>query len=62
MNKTMAFVFRQGDLLKLELQVDRGSDFKVRKIQWDLKAYFSLSGLDDQAAEKQVQPFTLSFP
>ena len=58
----MAFVFRQGDLLKLELQVDRGSDFKVRKIQWDLKAYFSLSGLDDQAAEKQVQPFTLSFP
>ena len=61
-NKTMAFVFRKGDLPKLDLQVDRGSDFKVWKIQWDLEAYFSLSGLDDQAAEKQVQAFILSFP
>ena len=58
-NKTMAFVFRQGDLPKLDLQVDRGSDFKAWKIQWE--AYFSLLGLDDQAAEKQVQALTLSF-
>ena len=58
-NKTMAFVFRQGDLPKLDLQVDRGSDFKAWKIQWE--AYFNLSGLDDQAAEKQVQALTLSF-
>ena len=58
MNKTMAYIFRQGDLLKLDLQVDRGSDFKAWKIQWE--AYFSLSGLDDQAAEKQVQALTLS--
>ena len=57
-NKTMAFVFRQGDLPKLDLQVDRGSDFKAWKIQWE--AYFSLSGLDDQTAEKQVQALTLS--
>ena len=57
-NKTMAFVFRQGDLPKLDLQVDRGSDFKAWKIQWE--AYFSLSGLVDQTAEKQVQALTLS--
>ena len=59
MNKMMVYVFRQGNLPKLDLQVDRGSDFKAWKIQW--KAYFSLSGLDDQAAEKQVQALTLSF-
>ena len=55
----MAFVFRQGDLPKLDLQVEKGSDFKARKIQWE--AYFSLSDLDDQTAEKQVQALTLSF-
>ena len=55
----MAFVFRQGDLPKLHLQVDRSSDFKAWKIQWE--AYFSLSDLDDQTTEKQVQVLTLSF-
>ena len=58
MNKTMAFVFRQGDLPKLDLQVERGSDFKAWKIQWE--AYFSLYDLDDQTAEKEVQALTLS--
>ena len=53
----MPYVFRQGDLPKLDLQVDRGTDFKAWKSQWE--AYFSLSGLDGQAGAKQVQALTL---
>ena len=55
----MAFVFRQGDLPRLDLQVDRGTDFKAWKTQWD--AYCSLSGLKDQAQALQVQALTLCF-
>ena len=55
----MTYVFRQGDLPKLDLQVDRGTDFKAWKKQW--QAYLSLSGLSDQSAEKQVQALTLCF-
>jgi len=36
----MAYVFRSGDLPKLDLQVGRGTDFKAWKSQWD--AYHSL--------------------
>ena len=53
----MSYVFRQGDLPKLDLQVDRGTDFKAWKSQWD--AYLSLSGLGEQAPAKQVQALTL---
>jgi len=49
-----AYTFRLGDLPKLDLQVDRGTDFKS---QWS--AYFSLSGLDKQPAAKQVQALPL---
>lgn len=55
----MTYVFWHGDIPKLDVQIDRGSDFKVWKLQW--KAYFSQSGLSDQAAKKQVQALTLSF-
>ena len=55
----MPFSFRQGDLPKLDLQVDRGSDFKAWRSQWD--AYFSLSGLNREAVDKQVQALTLCF-
>jgi hypothetical protein len=55
----MSYAFRQGDLPKLDLQVDKGSDFKAWRSQWD--AYFSLSGLDKEAAAKQVQALTLCF-
>ena len=55
----MSYVFRQGDFPKLNLQVDRGVDFKARKTQWS--AYTSLSGLDKQSASKQVQALTLCF-
>lgn len=46
-----------GDLPKLDIQVDRGSYFKAWRRQWD--AYISLSGLDKEAPEKQVQALTL---
>ena len=55
----MAYVFRQGDLPKLDLQVDRGTDFKAWRSQWD--AYLSLSGLESQDQVKQVQALTLCF-
>ena len=51
------YVFRAGDLPKLDLNVDRGSDFLAWKSQWD--AYLSLSGLGTQAQEKRVQALTL---
>ena len=55
----MLYVFRHGNLPKLDLQIDRGSDFKAWKIQWD--AYFNLSGLSTQSDEKQVYALTLCF-
>ena len=55
----MTYAFRQGDLPKLDLQVDRGTDFKAWKSQWE--AYLSLSGLGTQAPRKQVQALTLCF-
>ena len=55
----MTYVFRAGDLPRLDLQVDRGSDFKAWRDQWN--AYTSLSGLKDQDAAKQVQALTLCF-
>ena len=53
------YTFRQGDLPKLDLQVDRGSNFAAWKLQWD--SYQSLSGLAEQDAAKQVQALTLCF-
>lgn len=55
----MSYTFRQGDLPKLDLQVDRGTDFTAWKSQWE--AYFSLSGLESQTDAKQVQALTLCF-
>lgn len=53
------YMFRLGDLPRLDLQVDCRTDFKAWKSQW--AAYFSLSGLDKQPATKQVQALTLCF-
>ena len=55
----MPYVFRQGDLLKLDLQLDRGTDFAAWKLQWD--SYISLSGLAGEDAQKQVQALMLCF-
>jgi len=56
---TNTFTFHQGDLPKLHIQVDRGTDFMAWKAQW--VCYSSLSGLNEQSGEKQVQALTLCF-
>ena len=55
----MPFVFRLSDLPKLDLQVDRGTDFEAWKTQWT--SYVNLSGLTGESAETQVQALTLCF-
>ena len=55
----MTYTFRQGDLLKLDVHVDRGTNFQAWKTQWE--AYLSLSGIGDQVQTKQVQALTLCF-
>ena len=55
----MPYIFRQGDLPKLDLQIDRGSNFATWKVQWD--SYLSLLGLDNEGAAKEVQALTLCF-
>ena len=54
-----AYTFRQGDLPKLDLQVDRGSDFTVWHTQWE--SYCTLSGLSKERPTKQVKALMLCF-
>ena len=53
------YTFRQGNLPKLDVQIDKGMDFTAWCTQWE--AYGSLSGLDQQAAAKQVKALMLCF-
>ena len=53
------YTFRLSDLPRLDLQVDKGTDFTAWRIQWD--SYCSLSGLAKEVAEKQVEALTLCF-
>ena len=53
----MPYVFRQTDLPKLDIQVDRGSDFEAWKHQWT--SYCTLSGLPGESAATNVQVLTL---
>ena len=53
------YVFRLIDLPKLDLQIDRGTDFTTWRLQWD--SYSNLSGLVNQPAAKQVQALSLCF-
>ena len=55
----MPFVFRLSDLPKLDLQVDRGTDFETWKTQWT--SYLSLSGLAGESADTKVKALTLYF-
>ena len=55
----MLYVFRQGDLPKLDVQVDRGADFMAWKSQWE--SYMSLSGLSEESTEKKVQALPFCF-
>ena len=53
----MPYVFRQSDLPKLDVQVDRGADFEAWRAQWT--SYCTLSGLAGEAAATKVQVLTL---
>ena len=53
------YVFRTSKLPKLDLDVDRGADFKAWHQQW--LAYRSLSGLNGESPAKQVQALQLCF-
>ena len=53
----MPYVFRQSDLPKLDIQVDRGADFEAWKAQWT--SYWTLSGLAGEDAATKVQVLTL---
>ena len=55
----MAYTFRTNDLPKLDLDMDRGTDFKAWQQQW--AAYRSLSGLSEEPPTKQVQALQLCF-
>ena len=55
----MRYTFRQGDLPKLDLEVDKGSDFIAWNAQW--KAYRTLSGPSDEEATKQADVLRLCF-
>ena len=52
-----SYTFRQGDLPKLDLQIDRGTEFTAWRTQWN--SYSSLSGLVNEDATKQVKALTL---
>ena len=53
------YVFQTSDLPKLDLDVDRGTDFHAWHQQW--LAYRSLSGLSAETPAKQVQALQLCF-
>ena len=53
------YIFRQNELPKLDLYIDRETDFGVWQIQWE--SYCSLSGLGREVATKQVKALTLCF-
>ena len=55
----MPYTFRQGDLPKLDLEVDKGSDFIAWTDQWE--AYRTLYGLSDEEATKQANVLRLCF-
>ena len=48
----MPFVFRLSNLLKLDLQVSRGTDFEAWRTHWT--AYINLSGLSEESAETNI--------
>ena len=53
------YVFRTSDLPKLDLNIDKGTDFHAWHEQW--LAYHSLSGLGAETPAKQVQALRLCF-
>ena len=51
------YTFRQSDLPRLDLHIDRGTDFGAWRTQWE--SYCSLAGLGREDATKQVKALTL---
>ena len=51
------YTFRQSDLPKLDLNIDRGTDFTAWCTQWD--SYCFLSGFVNQDIMRQVKALTL---
>ena len=51
------YTFRQGNLPKFDLQIDRGTDFTA----WRWESYCSLSGLSGEDAAKQAKALMLCF-
>ena len=52
-----SYTFCQGYLPKLDLQIDRGTEFTAWRTQWN--CYSSLSGLVNEDVTKQVKALTL---
>ena len=59
MAEDTSYTFRLSDLPKLDLQVDKGTDFTAWRLQW--KSYGNLSGLAKQDPSKQVEALSLCF-
>ena len=55
----MPYVFQLSDLPKLDLQVDRSTDFEAWRAQWT--SYATLSGLSGESEATKVQALTLCF-
>ena len=56
-SRDVRLLLSSGDLPKLDLTVDRGTDFTAWRTQWE--SYCFLSGLVDEDAAKQVKALTL---
>ena len=56
---SLPFTFRRSDILRLDLDVDRSSNFKA----WleEFSAYRAVSGLSNQEAETQYRVLRLAF-
>ena len=55
-----AYAFHQSNLPKLDLNIDRGTDFTAWHTQWE--SYCFLSGLLEEDAAKQVKALILCLP
>ena len=51
--------FHLSDLPKLDLQIDKSTNFAAWRLQW--KSYCSLSGLSREDPSRQVEPLSLCF-
>ena len=54
----MVFTFRKGDILQLDLEIERGSNFTAWLEEWT--AYAALSGLNEENAETQYNVLRLA--